>query len=63
MWKGDIGAMAVAYVVLVGLVVYLIQQQARTNPIFRSAIGKLVENCSGMDNAVPVAPPASLESD
>jgi len=45
MWKGDLGAMAVAYVVLLGLVAYLIQHQTRSNPLFRSAIRKLVDNC------------------
>jgi hypothetical protein len=56
MWKGDIGAMAVAYVVLVGLVVYLIQQQARTNPSFRSAIGKLGENSGPTSQAAAGSP-------
>ena len=42
-WKGDLDPMAVAYVVLVGLIVYMIQHQSRTNRVFRSAISKLVE--------------------
>ena len=45
MWKGDMGAMAVAYVVLVCLIAYLILYQARGRSLLRSAIGKLVENC------------------
>ena len=45
MWRGDLGAMAVGYLVLIGLVTYLVLRQGRSNPIFRSAIRKLIENC------------------
>ena len=58
MWKGDIGAMALAYVVLVGLVVYLILQQARTSLIWRSVIRKLVK-ASGMPSGMSAKPISS----
>jgi hypothetical protein len=61
MWKGDFGAVAVAYAVLLGLVVYLILRQARSNPLFRSAIRKLVDNCSAGGEAAPE--PASRQAD
>jgi len=42
-WKADLVAVTLAYVVLFGLVVYLIMRQGRSNPVFRSAIGKLLD--------------------
>jgi hypothetical protein len=54
MWRGDMGAMATGYVVMVGLVAYLILRQGRSNPIFRSAIRKLIEAADA-----PSTPPAS----
>jgi hypothetical protein len=44
MLKADFVAVAVGYIVLVGLVVYLLLYQRRSAPLFRSAIRKLVEN-------------------
>ena len=43
-WKSDFLAVTVGYVVLFGLVVYLISYQRRTAPQFRSALRKLVKN-------------------
>ena len=51
LWEGDLGALVVAYVVLLGLVAYLIQRQLRANPLFRSAIRKLVDNCGALRQA------------
>ena len=61
MWKLDVVAVAVAYVVLFGLVVYLILHQRRSAPLFRSAIRKLVENSGATSDAA--AGPASNPSD
>jgi hypothetical protein len=46
--------------VLFGLVLYLLNRQARANPIFRSAIAKLVEgrDSPGDEAAKPVANPS-----
>jgi len=60
-WKADFVAVTLAYAVLFGLVVYLLNRQARANPIFRSAIGKLVESGDAVSAAAttPIsAPPA-----
>ncbi|HXC27310.1 MAG TPA: hypothetical protein VNV38_05085 [Stellaceae bacterium] len=54
-WKADLAAVALAYVVLLGLVAYLIRSQGRANPIFRSAIRKLIEN-AGAGGAIPAPP-------
>jgi cytosine/uracil/thiamine/allantoin permease len=53
MWKLDVIAVAVAYVVLFGLVVYLILQQRRSAPLFRSALRKLAENGGLTSEAAP----------
>jgi len=53
MLKADFLAVAIAYVVLFGLVVYLILHQRRSAPLFESAIRKLVENCSATGEAAP----------
>lgn len=44
MWRDDLGAIAVGYLVLLGLVGYQIWRQGRSNPLFRSAIVKLLES-------------------
>jgi hypothetical protein len=44
MIKTDLLAVAVGYVVLIGLVIYLISYQRRTGKHFRSALRKLVED-------------------
>jgi cytosine/uracil/thiamine/allantoin permease len=61
MWKLDVIAVAVAYVVLFGLVVYLILHQRRSAPLFRSAIRKLVENngATGEVAPGPASPPST----
>ena len=54
---GDgIAEAAVAYVVLLGLVVYLILRQARANPLFQSAIRKRVENSGPTGQAAAGSP-------
>jgi len=59
-WKADFVAVTLAYAVLFGLVLYLLNRQARANPIFRSAIAKLVEgrDSPGDEAAKPVANPS-----
>lgn len=54
-WKADFVAVALAYAVLLGLVAYLIRHQGRANPVFRSAIRKLIEN-AGIGGATPAPP-------
>jgi hypothetical protein len=61
MLKADFFAVAIAYVVLFGLVVYLILHQRRSAPLFESAIRKLVENCSATGEAAPA--PAVLPTE
>jgi len=59
MWRGDFAAVAIGYVVMVGLVVYLIARQGRSNPIFRSAIRKLLDQGSAEEAPAPNPPPAA----
>jgi hypothetical protein len=52
MLETDFLAVAVGYVVLFGLVLYLISYQRRATPLLRSAVGKLVENCGAANKTV-----------
>jgi uncharacterized iron-regulated membrane protein len=52
-WKADFAAVAVGYAVPFGLIVYLIWQQRRARPVFRSAPRKLVENPAATGEAAP----------
>jgi hypothetical protein len=51
MWREDFIAVAVGYVVLFGLVAYLISYNRQSAPLLRSAVQKLVENCAAIGNA------------
>jgi hypothetical protein len=59
MWRGDFAAVAIGYVVMVGLVFYLIARQGRSNPIFRSAIRKLLNEDIAEKVPAPSPPPAA----
>ena len=61
MLKGDFAAVAVGYIVLFGLVVYLISYQRKSGPLFRSALRKLMEGCRATTDAA--AKPASGPSE
>jgi hypothetical protein len=56
MLKADFLAVAMGYVALVGLVIYLIVYQRRSAPLFRSAIRKLVESGGATDGAAAEPP-------
>jgi hypothetical protein len=57
MRRGDFGAMAIGYLAMVGLVAYLVLRQGRSNPVFRSAIRKLIE-AADTANSQPASPAA-----
>ena len=57
--KADFLAVALGYLVLLGLMFYLISYQRRSAPLLRSALLKLVEEAGAMRTAAPA--PASSD--